>query len=63
MNKHFKFALMQFIFSFLCFKFQQYADSGDSIINIANPWFFYIAVCAAVIGLIAAFIGLFKSEK
>lgn len=54
---------MQFIFSFLCFKFQQYADSGDSIIRIYNPWFFYIAVCAAVIGLIAAFVGLFKREK
>ena len=49
---------MQFIFSFLCFKFQQYAND-----MIYNPWFFYLAVCAAVIGLIAAFIGLFKREK
>ena len=62
MNKHFKFALMQFIFSFLCLKFQQYAN-GDSMINIYNPWFFYIAVCAAIIGLTSAFIGLFKKEK
>ena len=62
MNKHFKFALMQFIFSFLCLKFQQYAD-GDGLIDMANPWFFVIAVCAAVIGLIAAFIGLFKKEQ
>lgn len=60
MNKHFKFALMQFIFSFLCFKFQQYADSNSMLVS---PWFFIIAVCAAVIGLIAAFVGVFKSEK
>ncbi len=62
MNKHFKFALMQFIFSFLCFKFQQYA-AGDGMIYVDPPWFFIIAVCAAVIGLIAAFVGLFKREK
>ena len=51
---------MQFIFSFLCFKFQQYAD-GE--LNIGSPWFFILAVCAAVIGLIAAFVGVFKKEK
>ena len=51
---------MQFIFSFLCFKFQQYADSNGML---GSPWFFIIAVCAAVIGLIAAFVGVFKKEK
>lgn len=53
---------MQFIFSFLCLKLQQTADSGD-IVRIDPPIFFILAATAAVIGLIAAFVGVFKSEK
>ncbi len=62
MNKHFKFALMQFIFSFLCLKMQHEA-ARDGSVYIDTPIFFVFAVAAAVIGLIAAFVGVFKKEK
>lgn len=60
MNKHFKFALMQFIFSFLCLMMQWFARTQEIV---DTPVFFILAGCAAVIGLIAAFVGLFKKEK